>query len=393
LPFNDGNPLAYPSESGLQLVHLPAVIMDTKQTLAELLNKHRGERHLVVLHDYPDPDAISSAFAHRLISADYEIDVDIVYTGKISHSQNVALVKLLGINLSAYDDKLDLTQYQGAVFLDNQGTTVNGVVKALESTGVPVLIVIDHHEPQGSLTPEFSNIQKTGAVATIYADYIEQGLLSLQKSKKEHVALATALLHGILTDTTGFIRAGAEDFHAAAYLSQFRDAELLEHIMNQSRSKQVMDIIRRALENRTIIENLSIAGIGYLRAEDRDAIPQAAEFLGKEENVHTAIVYGILKEEDQKEYLTGSLRTSKLTLDPDEFLKETFGVNQDGRFYGGGKHMAGGFSIPIGFLAGDPCENYADLKWRVFDTQIKAKIYAKLGVKNSLDCLQKPASP
>jgi len=367
--------------------------MDKKQTITELLDKHRGERHLVVLHDYPDPDAISSAFAHRLISAEYDIDVDIVYTGKISHSQNVALVKLLDINLAPYDDKLDLSQYKGAVFLDNQGTTVNGIVKALDSAGVPILIVIDHHESQGNLNPEFIDIQKTGAVATIYADYIERGLLSMQKGKKDHVALATALLHGITTDTTGFIRAGVEDFHAAAFLSQYRDPDLLEHIMNQSRSKQVMDIIRRALENRTTIENLSIAGIGYLRAEDRDAIPQAAEFLGKEENVHTAIVYGILKEEDQKEVLTGSLRTSKLTFDPDEFLKETFGANQDGHYFGGGKHLAGGFSIPVGFLAGEPCEDYADLKWRVFDAQVKAKIYSKLGVKNPPGCSQKPATP
>jgi nanoRNase/pAp phosphatase (c-di-AMP/oligoRNAs hydrolase) len=58
-----------------------------------------------------------------------------------------------------------------------------------------------------------------------------------------------------------------------------------------------------------------------LRAGDRDAIPQAAEFFMKEENVHTAIVYGIIKDENQEEVLNGSLRTSKLTLDPDEFIK------------------------------------------------------------------------
>jgi nanoRNase/pAp phosphatase (c-di-AMP/oligoRNAs hydrolase) len=145
-----------------------------------------------------------------------------------------------------------------------------------------------------------------------------------------------------------------------------------------------MDIIRRALENRSVVENLSIAGIGYLRSEDRDAIPQAAEFLIKEENVHTAIVYGIIKDENQEENLTGSLRTSKLTLDPDEFIKGVFGTSPDGHFYGGGKHMAGGFSIPLGFLSGDTCENYLELKWQVFDAQVKAKIFSKIGVKRDL---------
>jgi nanoRNase/pAp phosphatase (c-di-AMP/oligoRNAs hydrolase) len=358
--------------------------MERKQNIAEILEQHRGEKHLVVLHDYPDPDAISSALAHKLIAAEFDIDVDITYTGKISHSQNIALIKLLGIDLIPYSGKLDFTQYQGAVFLDNQGTTVDGIVKPLTAANIPVLIVVDHHEPQDFLKAEFSDIRKTGSTATIYASYIEGGLLVLQKSRKEHSAVATALIHGILSDTVGFIRAEMEDFQAAAYLSQYRDPDLLEHIMNQSQSKQVMDIIQRALENRNLVENLSVAGIGYVRSEDRDAIPQAAEFLLREDNVHTAIVFGIIKDQSQEEMLTGSLRTSKLTLDPDDFIKETFGVNSEGRYYGGGKHMAGGFSIPIGFLGGEPCPDYAEMKWQVFNAQVQSKIFTKIGVKKDL---------
>lgn len=130
--------------------------MDKKGDIKDILEQHRGEKHLIVLHDYPDPDAISSAFAHKLIAAEFEIDADIVYIGKISHSQNVALVKLLGINLIPYSANLDYTQYQGAVFLDNQGTTVNGIVKSLAAANVPVLIVVDHHEPQDILKPDLA---------------------------------------------------------------------------------------------------------------------------------------------------------------------------------------------------------------------------------------------
>jgi nanoRNase/pAp phosphatase (c-di-AMP/oligoRNAs hydrolase) len=357
--------------------------MEKKSKIADVLEKHRGENHLVVLHDYPDPDAIASAYAHRLISERFEINVDITYTGKISHSQNIALVKLLGIELEPFGETISLSGYQGAVFIDNQGTTTNGIISALESASVPVLIVVDHHEAQNILTAEYCDIQKTGATATIYTSYIEEGLLAMQRGRKEHTALATALMHAILTDTAGFIRADMDDFHAAAYLSQFRDPNLLEHIMSQRRSKQVMDIIRQALENRTVVENHSIAGIGYLRPEDRDGIPQAAEFLIREENVHTAVVYGIIKEE-QTEVLTGSLRTSKLALDPDDFIKEVFGVNSEGRYYGGGKHQAGGFSIPVGFLTGNACEEFSILKWKVFDAQVKVKIFSKIGVKPDL---------
>ena len=72
--------------------------------------------------------------------------------------------------------------------------------------------------------------------------------------------------------------------------------------------------------------------------------------------------------------MIGSLRTNKLTLDPDEFLKETLGQDNQGRYYGGGRDMAGGFEIPVGFLAGyNNQTDYTKLKWEVFEAQIKQK--------------------
>jgi nanoRNase/pAp phosphatase (c-di-AMP/oligoRNAs hydrolase) len=67
--------------------------------LTEVLGAHPGEHHIIVLQDYPDPDAISSALAHQIISGQYDIETDIVYGREISHLQNRALVKLLGIDL------------------------------------------------------------------------------------------------------------------------------------------------------------------------------------------------------------------------------------------------------------------------------------------------------
>ncbi|MGE5223352.1 MAG: DHH family phosphoesterase, partial [Omnitrophica WOR_2 bacterium] len=156
------------------------------------------------------------------------------------------------------------------------------------------------------------------------------------------------------------------------------------NIMSQRRSKQVMEIIRRALGDRVTAENYSIAGIGYLRAEDRDAIPQAAEFLLSEENVHTAIVYGIMRNNGSEEALIGSIRTTKITLDPDDFIKDVFGKSVEGRYYGGGKTTAGGFYIPIGFLGGDHSDKFGEIKWQVYDAQVKYKLFAKIGVERQV---------
>jgi nanoRNase/pAp phosphatase (c-di-AMP/oligoRNAs hydrolase) len=348
--------------------------------ISEVLEAHRGERHIVVAHDYPDPDAISTAFAHRLVSAQFDIETEIVYSGEISHQQNIALIRLLNIEPTHYDSSMDLQPFDGAVYVDNQGTASAEIMEALEQAGVPALIVVDHHEQQDRLKPEFSDIRRVGSTATIYAEYLEDGLVEMDEDKDEHRVVATALMHGLLTDTDRFLQADAKDFKAASFLSQFSDSDLLIQIMSQARSRQTMDVIHRALENRIIVENFSISGVKYLRAEDRDAIPQAADFLLTEENVHTAIVYGIIRNEAGEEKMSGSLRTSKITLDPDKFIKDVFGKDAEGYYFGGGKELAGAYEIPIGFLSGENDDEYSESKWRVFDDQTKQKIFHEIGV-------------
>ena len=354
--------------------------MEVIKNIQEVLESHRGERHIIVLHEYPDPDAIASGYAHQIISAAFDIETDIIYSGTISHPQNIALIRALDSKLISFNEGFDFSNYDSAVFVDHQGTTVNEIVNQLNNAGVKLLIVVDHHENQDRYEFEFKDIRKSGSTATIYVQYLKQNLIKLDKANKNQMVMATALMQGILTDTSSFVRADEQDLQAAAFLSNYWDTELLKLIMSQSRSKQIMDIIRLALKNRTNIENYSIAGVGYLRAEDRDAIPETVDFLLTEENVHTAIVYGIVRNDRNEEILVGSLRTNKYTLNPDEFIKTAFGKDTTGHFFGGGKQSAGGFSVPIGFLSGDHNDKFTQLKWDVYDKQIRAKILTKIGV-------------
>lgn len=360
---------------------------DIISAVKNVLKSHQGERHIIVLQDYPDPDALSSAYAHKLICAEYEIEADLFYGGKISHPQNIALVKLLKMDLHSYKENLDLTSYDGAVFLDNHGSTAQELLQILRKNKIPTVLIVDHHEQQENLQPELSDIRDIGATATIYAQYLEKGLLKMDASNDNHIKVATALMHGLITDTNNFLHAGPEDFMAAAFLSRFQDLELLEQIMNQSRSKKTMEIISQALSNRVIVESFSIAGIGYLRQEDRDVIPQAADFLVTEENVHTALVYGIVVGEEE-ESLVGSMRTTRITIDADEFIKAVFGKDISGHYYGGGKNLAGGFKIHLGFLAGEGSEKFKQLKWQTYDSQIKQKIFNKIGYEQENESLE-----
>ena len=349
-------------------------------TLAALLEAHRGERHIIVLQSFPDPDAISSALAHQMIAARHRIECDIAYDGVISHHENVALVELLDITMVRISEKDDLARYQGSIFIDTQGTTT-GLTERLVKAKVPVLAIVDHHDLQGIIEAEFTDIRDVGATATIYAEYMESGLLRLERADTSHVRLATALMHGIRSETAGLRRARREDYLAAAYLSDFVDQSALAAILSVDRSRNAMEVIKIALETRIVRDNYSIAGVGYLRYDDRDAIPQAADFLLTEENVHTAIVYGIIEKPGDGEVIIGSLRTKKATLNPDAFLKEALGGAEPGRYYGGGRREAGGFEIPIGFLAGSYNEDFMRGKWCLYDEQIKRKLWAKIGVQ------------
>ncbi|MBI4853905.1 MAG: bifunctional oligoribonuclease/PAP phosphatase NrnA [Acidobacteria bacterium] len=359
----------------------PLELPSKSTELRVLLELHRGERHIIAIQNFPDPDAISGAIAHQMISSEFGIQADIVYDGLVSHQENLALVRLLDIDLIRYHQKMDLSVYKHSIFIDTQGTTTT-LTSKLKDVGVKPLAIVDHHEKQGIIESVFTDIRKINATATIYTEYIKEGLLTLDKSNAQHIRLATALMHGLRSETAGLIRAKEKDFLAAAFLSSYVDQSLLAEILSVKRSRRVIDVIRLALENRVVKYNFSIAGIGFLRYEDRDAIPQTADFLLTEENIHTAVVYGIIGKEGEREVIIGSLRTSKVTLTPDTFLKNAFGKDWQGNYYGGGKYEAGGFEIPIGFLSGNFDEDFMKMKWKVYDLQVKRHIFEEIGVEN-----------
>jgi nanoRNase/pAp phosphatase (c-di-AMP/oligoRNAs hydrolase) len=360
---------------------LPKEVEQRARQLFELLESRRDEHHIVAIQDFPDPDAISSALAYREIARPFGIRSDIVYDGQISHPENLALVNLLEIELTRYSEKLPLEQFDAAVFVDNQGATTR-LTPRLRGAGVRTLAVIDHHDPNDLLDPLFSDVRPVGAAATIFVEYLHSGVFcQLDATNPTHVQMATALMHGLHSETDSFIRAGRGEYEAAAYLSRFTDTELLERVLCVQKSRGTMDTIRTSLARRTIRGGLSVAGAGYVRWSDRDAIPQAADFLLTEENVHTAVVYGIVRSEDGREMVSGSLRTNNATLGVDSFLKRALGNDPRGNPYGGGRHRAGGFEIPIGFLAGSGEDREVrEMKWTLYDRQILHKLFQAAGL-------------
>src|SRR5690606_12903515 len=110
------------------------------------------------------------------------------------------------------------------------------------------------------------------------------------------VGLATALMHGIRSDTSRFLTATQDDYEAAAYLAPCVDIQVIEIIERKVLTPTMLDMFENALVNRRIHDNFIISDVGYIRASDRDAIPQVAELLLAREGTDAVLVFAIVDE-------------------------------------------------------------------------------------------------
>ncbi len=340
------------------------------EEFTEELAKQAGTKMLIVLQDAPDPDALGSALAHSLLAAREGIETTLLHAGEVSHQENRALTKLLGIESSTYGEGFDFSAYDTYCLVDSQGATVSFFQKIPES--LCLFSVVDHHAGPNDLHAEFVDIRPdVGATASIYVEYLMDSDRHLERDKDEFQRAATALLVGIRADTGKMLTATAFDYQQASRICGHADAAMVRRVESQTRSRQTLDLIRKALDNMEVHGTFALAGVGNLRGAHKDAIPQAADFFLTVEGIESAIVYGNVDGTVQ-----GSLRTKSDQIDPDSFLKEIFGKDEDGNYYGGGRNHMGGFQIPLGYLSH---HTVAGELWRLVKERVEGDILRVLG--------------
>jgi nanoRNase/pAp phosphatase (c-di-AMP/oligoRNAs hydrolase) len=343
------------------------------QELEKAFGECVGHKMLVVIKGPPDPDSIASAWTHKFIAHRWGIDSQILYFDPISHPENRALVKSLAVEMIFYAPEIDLSDFSSYALVDTQSEDFPALDCMPKST--PLFSLVDHHRKTGKVKGIFIDVRENaGATCSIYAEYLQYGKYGLRKNNVEDTNLATALLHGIRTDTDNFFLAREIDWRAATYLSQFADRDLLKQIASSSLTASMMDILQKALESKDIKGNYVFAGVGFVRETDRDGIAQAADYLVRREGIDTVVVFGVVEDE----YIHGSLRTRSTTMDPDTFLKDVLGSDKEtGRPYGGGRADKGGFQIRLNIFS-KPTDR--ELLWQLVSKTIKSMFMKKLGV-------------
>jgi nanoRNase/pAp phosphatase (c-di-AMP/oligoRNAs hydrolase) len=270
------------------------------------------------------------------------VPATIAHVHPISRAENRALVKLLSIQMLHVSEPRELERFAQISIVD---------ASAPESSielppGLKVFSVVDHHRSQLEIDAPYVDIRpEIGATATIYSEYVE-ALAPLTQEARDDIRVATTLLFGIQTDTDDFTLAASADFRAAAYLKPFCDTAVLGRVGHRTLPAESMDVLGRALSELEVMRDFAIVGVGIVSPAQRDAIPTAADFILRRDDIETVLVYGLVGDR-----IDGSLRTNSPSIDPALFLETALGTDSRGRPYGGGRADKGGFQIPLGILA------------------------------------------
>lgn len=303
--------------------------------LADMLQE--ADELAVVCHNNPDPDCIASALAVRAIAEEMGVGkTDILYAGEVSHQQNRAFVNLLDVAMSEYEDA-DLTEYDVVGFVDHAVKGANNPVPE----GFGVDFIIDHHPPDNGVDARLADVrQDYGATTTILVEYLQE--LGIAPDTDT----ATALLFAIRRETLEYLRGTTEkEYDASKYLHEIADIDLLGQMTNPAFTPETLDTIGKAVQNREVRASSLVSGVGIIT--ERDALPQAADYLTRLEGVATVLVFGIVDNE-----IDISARSNDERINLDNVMEEAFGDVGSG---GGHREMAGA-QVPLGVFS-DMAEN------------------------------------
>lgn len=298
--------------------------------LARWLKGIKDKKLAIVIHDNPDPDAISSGLALKEIAKSLGVEANILYHGRIGHQENKAFVNLLGIDLSKMEDH-DPDNFDEIALIDCSLPGVNNMVPLNSYVG----IVIDHHPPgETEIKADYIDIRPNfGATATIMTKYLQQLNINISKT------LATALLYGIRTDTQDFKRkTDPADLSAASYLYPLSNHGILDQLEQPSMAIETLEVLGEAIRNRQVLGSYLLSNVGNIR--DRDTLPQAADYLLSLEGISTTVVFGVTEE---RIFISG--RSNDIRVNLGEIMRQAFGEDA------GGHANAAGAQIPLGVFS------------------------------------------
>lgn len=296
----------------------------------EMLNFIHKKDIYIQTHNFPDPDAIASAFGLQKLLAYEGIHATICYKGKIDRYNTLKLIELLGIEL------VNIEEIEGQLHEDDEIILVDaqkGNSNIIDMTGTEI-ICIDHHPifcVAENSEYRYTDIRPDiGACATIIAQYFFENAIEMDDKT------ATVLSYAIRSDTDKLSRGVSKlDFEMLYRMYDSCDRKIIQNLENAKIYFEDLNAYSKAIESIRVFDNISFACVGENCPEA--LIASVSDFMLAVVEVKFSVVYAI-----QKNGIKLSVR-SEGGLDAGRIISRALKDIGNG---GGHAAMAGGF-IPL----------------------------------------------
>lgn len=291
--------------------------------LEQLLKQINREHVYIQTHNFPDPDAIASAYGLQRLLKVQGIQATICYKGKIDRYSTDKLREILGIELHNVEDLgAILSEEDEVILVDSQ----KGNSNIIDMTGDEI-ICIDHHPYNDKFGYRFMDIRpEVGACATMIAQYFMENGVPMDEK------IATALTYGIRIDTNNLSRGVSKlDIEMLYRMFDACDYETIHMLENSTLCFEDLVAYGKAISSIEVYDNISFADTG----EDCPVIANISDFMLALKEVSFSVVYS------RKEGgIKLSVRSEKSSLDAGKIVSEALKGIGNG---GGHASMAGGF--------------------------------------------------
>lgn len=227
-----------------------------------------------------DPDSMASALSLKRLFWRKVKKSQIYRINTIKRTDNLALVKLLKIDLK-HIRELNPAEITRWALVDSQPH------HSAQFSRYAYDIIIDHHPLGAETQGRFLDIKEEyGANATIMTEYLRAARI------KPSSPLATALFYGIKTDTDNFVRScSPHDINAFRYLYPIANLNIIKKIESSEITKGTLNSFRRALENLVFFKDRAFIHMGKINTPDTLVI--IADFFLKMAEAKWSIVSGV----------------------------------------------------------------------------------------------------
>lgn len=218
------------------------------KNIIDLINHLKNEKHIFIqTHNYPDHDAVASAFALQEFLTHFNIKSSLTYDGDIQRESLLDMIHSLNIdikNISEYN----MSVSDKIIIID--GCKGNKNVTDLIGDEVGV---IDHHQVSKAEDVIFNDIRPWyGACSSIIYSYFSEYNITIPQNT------ASALLIGINMDTSLLTRGVSEnDIYAYSALYTISDVRLVNSILRNYIQQKDLLFYKYAIDSVLITDSVA----------------------------------------------------------------------------------------------------------------------------------------